>query len=117
MNKKTLNLVRELMVLPESRNFSEYNDDGSFDRSDDGAEEEELYQEAYVEQVIIQISSSLNDRQKVVFLYQIIKDLGFNFSQENLARTLDIGRASYANILSKVQKRARKVINANKQKK
>lgn len=96
-------------TMPESKNFSEYSDDGEFDRSDDGKEEISFYSKVNAEGILIQILSSLNDKQKIVLLYQVVRELGYDLTHEDCAKTLSMGRVNYMMFLRDVRKRAKKI--------
>jgi len=96
-------------TMPESKNFSEYSDDGEFDRSDDGNEEDSFYSKVNAESILLQILSTLNDKQKIVLLYQVVRELGYDLTHEECARTLSMGRVNYMMFLREVRKRAKKV--------
>lgn len=96
--------------LPQSKNFSEYTETGEFDRSDDGLEEDRIFNQIEVEQTILKILTHFNDKQKVVFLYQLVRDSGYDITHEECAKTLSMGRVNYMNFLLEVRKRVKKFL-------
>ena len=58
-----------------------------------------------LERNILEILHNLDDREKIIFLFQILRDDGYNIDHESCANVLHIQREWYMNSLSKVKQK------------
>ena len=81
-----------------------------FERGDEGEQVENMLAKANAETTLIKILENLNDREKVIFLYQIMKYFGYDITQESLAKTLNFSRISYISLWKRVKVKCEKVL-------
>lgn len=104
------------LLVPSSKNFSEfttYNDDNEvqhFEASDESSAEEEIISNMQADAMLLALLSSFNDRQKVILVYQILRESGYNLNHEDCAKTLSITREHYMFLLADIKKKAKKII-------
>lgn len=114
MDQKALKLP---FIIAESKNFSEfetYTPDGEdlgFDAGDKGKQADEMVENLGGDQLILSILSQLDDRQKVIFMYQLLLDAGYKMTQEECAETLSISKMWYSVVLKKIRVKVAKIIN------
>ena len=81
-----------------------------FDKGDNGLQSEQMFSKANSESILIKMLESLNDREKIILLYQVMKYFGYDMTQERLAKTLNFSRISYIALWKKVRVKCEKVI-------
>ena len=114
MEYKRNKVIKGLInFIPKSINFYEleekeksFND--NFNKkdiigSDEGLAVEKMEQDIHFEELIIQMLYSLEGREKVVFLYQLLRDFGYQIDHTSFARTINLKRNQYMNILATVR--------------
>jgi hypothetical protein len=104
-----------LQFIPQCYNFSDLEIEGedgemSFDPTDDGACEENLYDDQIYNTLLIQILYNLTDREKLIFLYQLLRDQGYAIDHESFAKTLKIKRTWYMTLLAGVRRKTAFII-------
>jgi len=52
----------------------------------------------------------MDDRQKIILLYQVLREAGYNLNHADCAKTLSITRERYMVLLKDVKKRAGKIL-------
>ena len=115
MNRKTFTLVSG-GGIPESRNFSEMTIISSageaqdFDAGDDGVNVDTLLSAMQADANLIEILSRLNDRQKIIFLLQLVRASGYDLNHEECAKTLSLTREHYMVLLKQVRIRVAKIL-------
>lgn len=105
-------------ILPETVNFSELEerakkegfDFNNFDISDMGKQMESVEDGLQYEKLVLQILNNLNLREKIVFMFQLLRDFGFALDHKSCAKTLEINRQGYMKLLSIVRKKASLVV-------
>jgi len=97
-----------ILTIAESKNFSEYGED--FERGDDGEGEDLLLSKLNADFMLIDVLMHLNDREKIIFMYELLKESGYGLSGEVCARTLSISRTTYIKGLKKVRAKAKKTL-------
>jgi len=107
---------KNLNFLPKSFNFSEIepDEDGNIldgdSFNDNGDEVRQTESSLFTEQVILQVLFNLKDREKIVFMYQLLRESGFEIDYTSCADTIGIQRQSYMKTLSIVKKKASVII-------
>lgn len=101
-----------MMFLPKSYNFSEINPenqdiDASFQTSDDGLECEKEFSDLNAEDSLLRIISILTDRERTIFLCELIKDDGYKIDYLSIARAMHISRSLYMMLLKGVRSKAK----------
>lgn len=108
--------LNAMQSIPVSKNFSqmvtitETRDVEEFDAGDEGLAEEQWLHQMDAEITLITTLKSLTDRQKTIFMYQILRDLGYNLRHEECAKTLGVTREYYMSLLAEVKKKTQKII-------
>ena len=113
MGNLRLKLARGLgSFAPLTVNFSELdkargeNDEpGSslYEAGDNGFESERINDTLEYEEMIVQILCNLEQREKLVFIYQLLRDGGFQIDHSAFAQTIHISRRQYMRILDDVR--------------
>jgi hypothetical protein len=108
----------ELNFIPISINFSQMSisseEDLEFDIGDDGNESEVLYDTLELEMNIMEILHNLDNREKIIFLYQLMRESGYRFDYTSCAKTLHISRKWYMMILKQVKSKAKFILQEYK---
>lgn len=112
----------EVNVLPETVNFSEIEEEAkkngfdftSFEVSDMGQQMEDIQDDLQYEKLTIQILANLDQREKIVFMFQLLRDFGFAIDHKSCAKTLEINRQGYMKLLSIVRKKASLIVYQSK---
>ena len=109
MGNKRLKLARGVGgVIPTTINFSELEremkeNNVDFDPSDNGFERQRLDDSLEYEEIIVRILYNLEARERLVFVYQLLRDNGFQIDHTAFAKTIHIGRRQYMRILDRVR--------------
>lgn len=109
MGNKRLKLARGVGgVIPTTINFSELEremkeNNVNFDPSDNGFERQRLDDSLEYEELIVRILYNLEARERLVFVYQLLRDNGFQIDHTAFAKTIHIGRRQYMRILDRVR--------------
>lgn len=107
----TIEQIEEILKIASSKNFSEYDsvsEDNHFDVGDNGIEEEKMYSVLQMDMFLFNLLLNFSERQKITFLYLLMREAGYNLTHEDCARTLSMKRESYMNIVRVVKKKAEK---------
>lgn len=119
MTKINYRVVMSIPSIPTSRNFSELsceaakNSQGEVedvDYGDDGKVSEEIVSGLTADSLLLELLSHFNDRQKIILLYQILREVGYNINYEDCAKTLSLSREHYMFLLKEIKKKARKIL-------
>ncbi len=109
----TIEDIEELLSLAKSKNFSEYDvlaEDGQFDVGDNGSSEDRMYSIVQMDMFLFNLLLNFSERQKIVFLYLLMREAGYNLTHEECARTLSMKRESYMTVMRSVKKKAGKFL-------
>jgi len=95
-------------VFPVSVNFSQLEDQyednkASFEVSDNGLESLRQEENFAYEEMMVQILCNLDIREKLIFLYQILRDQGHNIDHGAFAKTVHLSRRQYMRALDDVR--------------
>lgn len=74
-----------------------------FEPSDDGAFQDKLDGSLDYERLVAQVVSSLELREKLVFMFQLLRDGGFRLDHGTCAKTIGVSRKTYMDTLSTVR--------------
>lgn len=104
--------LKTLSYLSTSVNFSDmkYPDGKPFDAGDNGDSQEATYSNIQADIYLLNLLRSLDDRQKIILMFQILRESGYNLNHADCARTLSITRERYMVLLKAVKKRAAKIL-------
>lgn len=109
MGNKRLKLAKGLgNITPMSVNFSELQtqfeeNDQEFDPSDNGLETKRMQEGVEYEELIVQILCALEPREKLVFVYQLLRDGGYKIDHASFGKTVGITRVQYMRVLEAVR--------------
>ena len=107
---------RAILAITESQNFSDLTvkgEDGEeepFNIGDQNKAEEEMTSTTQVDILLLHLLFNFTDRQKIILLYQILREAGYNLNHEDCAKTLSITREHYMFLLKGVKSKAKKII-------
>lgn len=107
------NYIRSLHLIPESKNFSEYDllaENGHFDAGDDGLGEVSMYSIIQTDMYMYNLLLNFSEKQKITFLYLLMREAGYSLTHEECAKTLSMKRETYMNIVRVVKKKAQKIL-------
>lgn len=95
-----------LRFIPTAYPLSEMDSENNqADFSDLCKEVSQLEDKLDLERGILEILHNLEDRDKIIFLFQILRDDGYNLDHESCADVLHIQREWYMTNLSKVKQK------------
>ena len=109
MGDKRLKLARGLQnITPMSVNFSDLEkefeeNEAYFDPSDSGLEIKRLENTVEYEELVVQILTSLELREKLIFTYQLLRDGGYKIDHTSFAKSLGITRSQFMKVLEIVR--------------
>jgi len=113
MGKKRLKIYRGLGdFVPISVNFSQLEremDEGkiSYEPGDSGLEAERLETDLQFEELVIQILCNFEEREKIVFLFQLLRDGGYQIDHGSCAKVVKLSRRQYMRVLEDVRFKAK----------
>jgi hypothetical protein len=85
-----------------------------FEIGDDFMAMNQMYDNLEFESLLVQVLNALSDRQKIVFVYQILRSLGFKVTQDSLRRTIHLPKNDYYATLREVKEVVSKTIKYSK---
>jgi hypothetical protein len=116
---------KTIVPVPVAYNFSnlyevsernENNEtDESFDISDEGKEVEAAYEKLDLENMVVFILDNLDDRDKVIFLFQLLRDNGYHLTHETCAKTMHLNRQWYLDRLAMVRTKVKLYLYGKRQ--
>jgi hypothetical protein len=100
--------------VPKSINFSELKKEQRGDGftfevakelevSDNGLETELIEKNVEFEELIVQMLFNLEGNERVIFLYQLLREFGYQIDHGSFAKTLKINRQRYMDILGTIR--------------
>lgn len=104
--------MKTLIFLAQSHNFSdmEYPDGKPFDAGDEGEAQEAMLGNMQADAYLLHLLLKMSDRQKIILMYQLLREAGYNLNHADCAQTLGITRERYMTLLKDVKKRAAKIL-------
>lgn len=104
--------LRTLAFLAQSVNFSELEFPGGegFDVGDENKGEDAMFSTVQADAFLMTLLQGFNDRQKIILMYQLLREAGYNLNHADCAKTLNITRERYMVLLKDVKKRAAKIL-------
>lgn len=85
-------------------------DGTAFDVGDNGNAADEMFSIIKADAFLLHLLKGMNDRDKIILLYQVLRGVGYNLNHEDCAKTLSITRGRYMVLLKAVKKRAEKIL-------
>lgn len=81
-----------------------------FDIGDDEQNNNELYSRIQVDGLLMELLKKLNDREKVILMFQLLRDSGYMLRHEDCAKTISITREGYMSLLKDVRIKSAKIL-------
>lgn len=111
----------ESAIIPEAKSFSslktaELNSNGGqddsqdFDIGDQNNASDEMLNNVQAELLLLNLLRKFTDRDKVIVLFQVVRDMGYHLTHEDCATTIGITRERYMVLLKSVKKRTAKIL-------
>jgi len=103
-------MKKKLVFIPQAYPFSDFVDeDGKQQEFGDTSLSNKLYDEAIVNSQILSLLERLDDRHKIVFMFLMLKDCGYSFTNDECARVLSTNRQTYIKMVKFIRARAKKL--------
>lgn len=95
-------------MIPVAINFSALEkelEDGEveYDPSDNGLEKKRLEDNLQYEEMVVQILCNLEPREKLVFIFQLLRDGGYQIDHGSFAKVVNLSRRQYMRVLDEVR--------------
>ena len=98
-------------IIPKTINFSELEQKLNINNNpsrkmvygDEGLFIEKMEEDFNFEQLIVQMLCSIEGDERIIFLYQLLRELGYQIDHGSFAKTLKINRQKYMEILADVR--------------
>lgn len=88
--------------LTQLKNEYESNE-AEFDLSDEGMEQRRIEDNMEYEEMIVHILYNLEPREKLIFIFQILRDGGYQIDHASFAKAIHLSRSQYMKILDVVR--------------
>lgn len=109
MGLKRLKLAKGLSdFVPTSVNFSllekemEENEI-KYEPSDNGEQEQKTMDKVVYEEMVVNILYNLDPRERLIFVFQILRDYGFQIDHASFAKVIRLSRRQYMRLLDDVR--------------
>ena len=94
--------------VPMSINFSQLEkqaEDGEleYEPGDRGLENKRLQDNMQYEEMVVQILCNLEPREKLIFMFQLLRDNGYQIDHGSLAKVVKLSRRQYMRVLGTVR--------------
>lgn len=94
--------------VPVAVNFSQLEkdleeDEVVFEPSDNGEQVDKLYDGIIYEEAVVTILCNLEPREQLVFLFQLLRDGGYQIDHNSFAKVIHLSRRQYMRILDEVR--------------
>lgn len=109
MGSKRHKLARGLgNFVPLSVNFSELEkemeeNEVEYEPGDDGLQEKQILDNLAYEEMIVNILCNLDMREQLVFIFQILRDGGYQIDHAAFAKVVHLSRRQYMRVLDDVR--------------
>lgn len=106
--------------IPVSINFSELekktvesekNEDRKVDYGDGGLFSENLEQSFEYEKLVLTMLTNLPLKEKLVFVFQLMRDMGYQIDHGSFSRTISLPRLKYMKMLKTVRKKTNYLVH------
>lgn len=99
-------------MIAQSKNFSEFDhgDGHPFDFGDNNKAVEEMESQVQADLSLLILLKKMDDRQKIILMFQFLREAGHNFNHADCATVIGITRERYMVLLKEVKKRAVKIL-------
>lgn len=105
--------------MPEAQSFSKLRIDtnneekSGIDFGDNGKQSDDTISQIQADFLLLNVLFGLTDRQKIILLYQIIREFGYGLNYTEYAQTLSITRQKYLILLKGVRSKVGKVLKVS----
>lgn len=83
---------------------NEYDEDQSeYELSDQGMEQRRIENSIEYEEMIVHILFNLEQREKLIFIFQILRDGGYQIDHASFAKAINLSRSQYMKLLDVVR--------------
>jgi hypothetical protein len=94
--------------VPVSINFSQLEKDfeeneSEFEPSDNGAQEDKMMDNLVYEEAVVNILCNFEPREQLIFVFQLLRDGGYQLDHASLAKVVNLSRRQYMRILEDVR--------------
>lgn len=110
---------KPIILIPTSKNISEFptftNDSGEAEPFDVGDEEKSARQvesNLQADALLLQLLGEMDSQDKIILLYQVLREAGYNLNHGDCAKTLSYSLAHYMSLVKEVKRKAIKIIQA-----
>lgn len=74
-----------------------------YEPSDEGLERKRLEDNLQYEEMVIQILCNLEEREKLIFIFQLLRDSGYQIDHGSFAKVIKLSRRQYMRVLDDVR--------------
>ncbi len=85
-------------------------DGTEFDAGDGEQAVDSMYSAMHADSLLLNLLKGMNDRQKIIIMYQLLREAGYNLNHADCASTLSITRERYMVLVKEVKTRAAKIL-------
>lgn len=94
--------------VPMSINFSQLekqaeNGELEYEPGDSGLENKRLQDNMQYEEMVVQLLCNLEEREKLIFMFQLLRDNGYQIDHGSLAKVVKLSRRQYMRVLGTVR--------------
>lgn len=109
------NPVKKTFYIPQAYSISSFVDsDGKqMDFGDEGASVDLSLEKLDVEITLLRLLSRLSDRQKIILMFLILRESGYDMTHEECAKTISVTREHYMVLLKEVRSKVSKLLHEN----
>lgn len=111
---------KPITFIPTSKNISEFpefkNDNGeieTFDIGDESKAVDQVDSNLQADALLLQLLSNMDDRSKIILLYQVLREAGYNLNHDDCAKTLSLSREHYMSLVKVVKNKSVKIIQTS----
>lgn len=95
-------------MVPLSINFSQLEKqmvegELEYEPSDSGFEKKRLEDGLQYEEMVVQILCNLEEREKLIFIFQLLRDGGYQIDHGSFAKVVNLSRRQYMRVLDDVR--------------
>lgn len=106
-----------LLYIPVAYSFSQFEEADSeqnalFNLSDDGREEKKVFDKIAADTLFLNILFNLTEIEKIIYLYQLAREFGYEIDHSSLSKTLGIHRVVYMRILKRVKEKVKEMLDS-----
>lgn len=107
--------IKSIPFLPYSINMSdmEYSNGNAFDVGDEDNAVVTMFSALRADSFLLQILKELDDRQKIILMFLVLREAGYNLNHADCAKVLRITRERYMVLVKEVRIRAGKILQMN----